>query len=544
MLGEELGLEPSPALTRLEEQILLQNPDLLELPDSRRGLVPSLPPPPATLIGREDEIHEAMKLVVEDRVVTILGPGGVGKTTVALEVGRRLSDEYPDGAMFFDLAASNRDDEVAAVAAERLGLAFDGDALTAVIDHLRSRSMVLVIDNCEQVPDGAAQLVDGLKGGCPDLAVVATSRRRLPADARSLILAPLAVPPDDADGSEIGGYAAVRLFMERAQSVYPDLEVGPDDLPTLGRICRRVDGLPLALELVAAWTNVLTIGDIETRLEGVTESRRASEVEGRHGSLDQAIDWSYRLLADDDRATFSRLAVFRSAFDLAGAAAVLDVEDNEALRKLGRLVDASLITADVAGRSARYHMLGTIRMFGAEHLSRLPDAGDITKRHRDFIVATALNTADDLHEAAWFDRVQEMLPDLRMILDAERVTVVEVAGRLRLFWAQRGLGHEIEPRLEAVVKSAGSASAWFTLGVMRYARGALEEAQQAFESGLARSVGPMTVPASRMRWACWHSRAGTTRPPEKAYRQAERLFTSAGLSGGVAASYSTRVLPP
>lgn len=536
LLVEELGLEPSPALARIEERILLQDPSLLELPDADYDEAPLLPPPTSTLIGREDEIREATKFITEDRLVTVLGPGGVGKTTLALEVGRRLTGGFPDGALLFDLTACSRDDEVAMVAAEHLGLAIDGDALRAVTDHLRSRSMVIVIDNCEQVPNGAAELVEALKSGCPDLAIVATSRRRLPAAGRCLVLAPLAVPPDHADGPEVGGYGAVQLFIERARAVHPDLEVGPDDLPTLGRICRRVDGLPLALELVAAWTNVLTIGDIEARLEGLTESRRASDVRGRHSSLDQAIDWSYKLLVEEDRAAFSHLAVFRSAFDLAGAAAVLDVGDDEAIRMLGRLVDASLITADVGGRSARYHMLETIRTFGAEHLSTLPHAGEVTRRHRDFTVATVLNRPDEMPEASWFDRVQEMLPDLRMILDAEPDTVVEVAGRLRSFWAQRGLGHEIEPRLEAVVTSAGSASAWFTLGVMRYARGALEEARQAFEAGLGEECGAEDRARITNALGVLALESGDYEAAEKAYRQAEKLFTSARVPGGVAAS--------
>ena len=538
VLGEELGIEPGPALANLEERILLQDPALLELPDSATSTVYELPPPTEPIIGRDADIQQAMSLLAGRRQLTILGPGGVGKTTLSLAVGRRLASGYPDGVLFWDLTACDSDQNVATELAEQLGIEPEPDALEASVDFLRSRALLLIADNCEHVLAGAATVVEAVLDRCPDVSVIATSRRPLSTPKESdLRIAPLAVPDAGADETELAGSPAVRLFATRAGDAVPNLDPGTPELTAVAAICRRLDGLPLAVELAASWSHLLTVRDIAGRLASLMDSPGASPDEGRHRSLEAAIGWSYSLLDAADRDAFERLAVFRSVFDLEAAEAVLE---RSPLEMLANLTDASMLSVDLSGPSARYRMLETIREFGLARLQERADFADLQAGYRSFVIQTALNAADALQEAEWFDRVQEMLPDLRSVLDtaavAEPHLVVSVAEKLRAFWTQRGLAHEIEPRLASVVDGVQSASGWYTLGVMRYARGALDEAQATFESGLTVESGPEERARLVNALGVLALERGDYVRAAGAYREAGELFEAAGWPAGVAAA--------
>lgn len=541
-LGEELGIEPGPALRRLEEQILLHD-EALRVPVHVVASRWSLPAARTTLVGRDEEVRWAVERAAEDRLVVILGPGGVGKTALAVEVGLRLAEGLPDGGAFVDLSGCDRNESVAAVAAEQLGIDVEGDALSDLRESLRSRSMVLVVDNCEQVAAGAGGLLSALTTGCPDLTVVATSRRRLDVEGSSLTLDSLAVPPRDASPEEVLAYDAVGLFMARAGLVAPGWRPDGEELVIVADLCRRLDGLPLAVELVTAWLSVVTVHDLAARLGDPHQLKaRPSDAGERHAGLADVIQWSYRLLDPGDRSAFERLGVFRSFFDLVGAAAVLDVAADEAMNVVCRLVDASLVVADLEHSHGRYRMLETIRSYAAERLAGRPDVDEVRSRHRRHILDTVGRLVEATDEASSFDTLQAMLADLRVVFDwAERhdpAVLVETAELLRPFWAQRGLGQEIEPRLEAVLSQAPSAGGWYTLGVMRYARGAYAEARAAFEAGLDVTADDDDLDRARLVNALGvvSLDEGDYATAAERYREAEAAFSVAGHESGVAAA--------
>ncbi len=540
-LGEELGIEPGPALRKLEEQILLHD-EALSRPALRGAPRWTLPATRRSLVGRDEEIRRAVKRVSEDRLLVVLGPGGVGKTSLALEVAHRLAEELPDGGAFVDLSECDRDRSVPAVAAEQLGIDGEGDALAALQGSLRSRSMVLVVDNCEQVPDGAARLVGGLVSGCPDLIVIVTSRLRLDVGgAPALTLESLPVPPPDVSPEEAVGYAAVALFLARASEVAPDWHPAGDEMGLVVDLCRRLDGLPLAVELVTAWLNVVTLRDLAARLAEPDLLRaRGSEAEGRPSRLADVIEWSYRLLAPEDQAAFERLGVFRSFFDLAGAAAVLDADPDEAMGTVCRLVDASLVVVDLDHHHGRYRMLETIRSFAARLLADRSDVAEVRARHRRHVLDTVQGLAEATDEVASFDTLQAMLADLRVVFDwAERedpAALVDTAERLRPFWAQRGLGYEIEPRLERVLAQAPSAAGWYTLGVMRYARGDFSDARAAFAAGLAEARTHLDRARLVNALGVVSLDEGDYPAAAERYREAEEAFSASGHEPGVAAA--------
>ncbi len=540
ILGEELGIEPGPALQRLEEQILLHDP-ALEPDEAPKLETPTLPAPRATFVGRGAEIGWVTDRLHPGGIVTIVGPGGVGKTSLALVAGRRVEGRYGDGAAFVDLTQATRDGVVAAVVAEHLGLDTGGDPSAAVVEHLRSRSMLLVVDNCEHVFVGARRFLDALTASCPDVAVIATSRRRLDLAVETwLTLESLAIPPPGLAAEEVAAYDSVQMFLDRAAAAAPGLVVSDDDLDAVADICRKLDGLPLALELVAAWMSVLTIADVVARIDdaGLLQARHA-EAGDRHASLGTTIEWSYRLLDRRLRDAFEMLAVFRSGFGVGGAAAVLDVDPDDAIALLARLVDHSLLVADVTGPHARFSMLDMIRAFARERLADRPDVDAVEDRYRRRVIRTVVEAGDG-DEAAWFDDLQARLADVRAVLEwaeaEEPETVVELAERLRPFWAQRGLGAEIEPRLVAAIQHRPSPGAWYTLGVMRYARGALEEAREAFAAGLASEPDGLDRARLVNALGVVSLDEGCYEEAYHRYREAESLFADAAHDSGVAAA--------
>ncbi len=544
ILGEELGIEPGPALQRLEEQILLHDEALLRRPVARPARW-TLPDVGASLVGRDGEVAWMVDRLAEGSPVVVVGPGGVGKTRVALEAARRVAEGFADGGAFVDLTVCDRDRDVAAAVAEQLRVDPDDDPESAVCELLVARSMVLVVDNCEHVPAGASKILSAVAAHCPDVALVATSRCRLDVPGEVLTLESLPVPPPGTPPDRVGEFAAVALFCARARAVAPAFDPDDDELGMVADLCRRLDGLPLAVELVAAWMNVATVGDVVARIVDTSHVRsRVAVPDDRHAGLAEAFDWSFRLLGADDRDAFVRLSVFRSFFGLDGAAAVLGVGADEALGVVRRLADASLLTADLTHRHGRYRMLETIRGFAASRLDRRDDRDEVLGRYRRFVFEAALRLADGCDEAAWFDTLQAMLPDLRAVMGwaevAEPQMVVDLAERLRPFWTQRGLGAEIEPRLEAVLEGSPRPEAWYTLGVMRYARGSIDGAKAAFSAGLE-SAEPGPVRARLLNALGVVSLdAGDYQSADALYREAEALFAAAGHDQGVAAAVLNR----
>ncbi|QYN37583.1 winged helix-turn-helix domain-containing protein [Pseudonocardia sp. DSM 110487] len=363
-LADETGLDPSPALGELERDIA----------GGSAGPAPTRPDAPARpttrLIGRDDEVAALERTLPGERLVTIVGPGGVGKTRVALEVAGRS-----DASTVLLLAPVNDPGAIPHALAAALNLnVVRGDVLTACVSVLAHRAGLLVIDNCEHLVDAIRDTVEVLLAGCPDLRILATSRERLGLAAEyTFRLAPLPLPGSDRDLSHV---PSVAVFLDRAARVRPGPAPTPAELRTVADIVRRLDGMPLAIELAAGRLSTFSLTDLHRRLDRSLDLLGGSRptADARHRTLRATVEWSYDLLTDDERRLFRQLSVFVDGVDLETAERIgtemgLRPDPGTAL---AHLVDASMI--DVAFEGAtRYRMLETLRAYG---LDRLAEAGE------------------------------------------------------------------------------------------------------------------------------------------------------------------------
>ena len=342
----------------------------------------NLRPAPTSFIGRESEVAELQAAIKAHRLVTLTGVGGVGKTRLALEVAGRLVDEFPDGVWFFELAAVADPVAVPDAVAAVLGIIQQPDKSVSesVAAALEGRVRLLVFDNCEHVRDAAADLIEAILAHSATVKIVATSREGLGAADEQLWL----VPSLDV-GAGIDS-AAVSLFIERAQAVSPGFSVAtPDEAAAVVEICRRLDGIPLAIELAASRMAAMTAGEVRDRLDQrlrlLVGSRRGLS---RHHTLRHAVAWSYDLLDEPEKALLDRCAVFTGGFDVQSACAVAgsdDPDDFATLDLLDALVRKSLLVADRSSGRTRFSMLETIRQFAEEQLVARGEASEIRAAH-------------------------------------------------------------------------------------------------------------------------------------------------------------------
>jgi predicted ATPase len=368
ILGEELGLEPGPELRRLEAAILAQD-TLLDPPasatptvaPSRRTRIPASLTP---LVGRDQELRELQQLAVDHRLITLIGPGGVGKTRLALEVARAESARLADGGCVVEFAAVGDPASVRPAIASALDMP-DPNRLAELIGE---QEMLIVLDNCEHVIGVAAEVAEDLLRRCPKLRLLATSREGLRVQGE--VVWP--VPPFDARD-------AVELFLARAEAAGAAVGRSDEDVAVIGDICARLDGLPLAIELAAARTRVFPVQQISSRLNDrfrlLTGGSRTALP--RQQTLRAVVDWSYELLFDDEQRVFERLAVFPGGCDLATAETIcadetLDAADVDDI--INALVDKSLVIAVPAGANLRFKQLQTLAQYGREKLSERGDA--------------------------------------------------------------------------------------------------------------------------------------------------------------------------
>jgi predicted ATPase/class 3 adenylate cyclase len=365
---------------------------------SMDALPGNLPQQMTTFVGRARELEAVAKLVCDRPVVTLTGVGGVGKTRLALQVAADVAPNFPDGAWLCELAPVGDPaalwDEVAAA----LGVPppTGRPVEQGVLEYLALKRLLLVLDNCEHLLDAVARLVDAVAHRCPSVVVLATSREGLAIVGEQLVAVPsLGLPSEGAGADALGQADAVRLFVERAQDANREFALTDHNASAVVQLCRRLDGIPLAIELAAARVRALTPEDLVERLDQrfrllTRGSRSALE---RHQTLRSAIDWSYDLLSAIERAALNRLSVFASGCELSAAEAVLADDDLDAVDVvdvLGQLVDKSLVdvrTDEVAG--TRYSLLETIRQYAQERLEASGDADMLRRRHADYFVGVA-----------------------------------------------------------------------------------------------------------------------------------------------------------
>lgn len=363
----------------------------------------ALPPPsagalPASLsrvIGREHVVAQIGELLACERLVSIVGAGGMGKTTVALAVTKGLRSTYPHGACLVDLSRLSDPALVAGELGQALGLIVPRDNPLAMLEAaLRDKQMLFFIDNCEHVVDAVASLVDRLMRTCPGLAFLATSREPLEIEAEWVFkLPPLSLPgaEDALDAGGLLAYPAIQLFVERARAISATFELTEAHAPAVRQLCGFLDGIPLAIELAAARVHSLGVQGLLHRLEDAFEllTRGRRTALSRHRTLQAVMDWSYDLLSDSERLVLQRLSVFRGAFDLDGAVTVASggqLTRPRVIENVLSLCAKSLIVLDsAAGGQMRHRLLYITRLYAEKRLANSADAFDMHRRHAAFI---------------------------------------------------------------------------------------------------------------------------------------------------------------
>jgi predicted ATPase/class 3 adenylate cyclase len=501
-------------------------------------------PPQATLfVGRRTALDELARLVRSRRLVTVLGAGGVGKTRLAIELVPHVVDAFPDGVWLIELARIGRGLSVAPEVAGALGIQLeaDRDDVQTVVDGLRSKRLLLVLDNCEHVLDTAAELAEQLVARCPEVSVLATAREPFGlAIEQRFPLAPLSVP----NGGEPGDAEAVALFVDRARAVAPGFDLPADATPVI-EICRRLDGLPLAIELAAARAAAIPVASIASRLDKrfslLKHGHRGALA--HHETLRASIAWSVDLLAGDEQVLFRRLGVFRGEFDLEAAEAICSrppLEEDEVLDLMVRLVEKSLIQQN----GERYVMLDSIRDFARELIyenGEREELGEDHLLHFTAIVEASAEAADGPQQRAAYDRLDADLGNIRSAVEFALERSDPAALRLGSALGQYGfvrnrLGEVARWCIDAAAAAPGAPAAMrvgaltqggFALVVLGSATRGHAMVDEGLE--LARSVGDRRLLADTLLMAA-DLRLETGLPAE-AKPLAEEALTVAGAIG-------------
>jgi predicted ATPase/DNA-binding CsgD family transcriptional regulator/Tfp pilus assembly protein PilF len=436
----------------------------------------NLPVALSSFIGREQEIAAVAKLLSSTRLVTLTGAAGVGKTRLALEVAATLAESYRNGIWLVELASVADSALVPAAVTTALGVREQpGCSLTETLtNQLRHQHLLLVLDNCEHLIGAAATLAGALLRACPDLYVLATSREALGMIGEAVWpVPPLSVPPaaDTAPPQVLGAYEAVRLFVERATAAEPSFAFTPAVAPAVGEICRRLDGIPLALELAAGRVGVLSPVQIAARLDDrfALLSRGSRTALPRQQTLLAALDWSHDLLCEPERVLLRRLSVFAGGFTLRAAEQVCaadDLESDQVFDRLAGLVAKSLVVADTSATQARYRLLESIREYAADKLATAGEAQAVRERHAIWCTRLVEQAEPELtgpRQASWLQRLDIEHANLRAALKCSLACgqpeqALRLAAGLKLFWAVRGHLTEGRGWLEQALANAAEAS--------------------------------------------------------------------------------------
>jgi predicted ATPase/DNA-binding CsgD family transcriptional regulator len=434
----------------------------------------NLPRPLTSFVGREDEARLVFKLLERQGVVTLVGAAGCGKTRLALEVARRELAKFEDGACLVELAALLEPDLVTNQVAAAIGLVDvgAGPLSSMLAEHLQGRRLLLVLDNCEHLTDACASLVAVLARRCPQLRVLATSRQPLgvPGEVICQVL-PLPTPGPQVEGDVDAALRSdsLRLLLERAQLSRPGFALTQANLAAAIEVCRRLDGIPLALELAAARLRVISLEQIAARVGDHFGLLDAGTRPGpnRQRTLRATLEWSYDLLSEPERVLFCRLSVFAGGFDLDAAEAVSagdGIDERQVLDLLARLVDRSLVQVEELDRGeTRYRLLETVRQYAGERLDEVPGSADVRRRHFQFFAALGEQAGPHLqggpHEARWLERIRLEHGNLRSALDWSETNIpgegLRLASILGVYWYVVGQLDEGRRWLEGALAVAG-----------------------------------------------------------------------------------------
>lgn len=449
----------------------------------------NLPAQLTSFVGRRREVAEIRRLLSESRLVTLTGVGGAGKTRLSLRVAGDLRRAFPDGVWFVELAALDDHALLTQTIASTLGVR-DRTArwpVSALAEYLSDKHMLLVLDNCEHLRTACAVLTDTVLRAAPTLRVLATSRQALGLTGEHIFQVPtLSVPDADRHPppAALHQYEAVSLFLDRATAVKPSFVLTEANAETVARVCQRLDGLPLAIELTAVRLRALSVDEVLERLEDRYRLLTAGSpgVLPRHQTLRALIDWSYGLCSEQERAVWAALSAFSGGFDLPAAEAVCAIDDltestvpdttvpdSTVLDTLATLVDKSILIADEHGGRIRYHMLETIREYGRGRLRESGTEPAVRERHRDHfeqLVEQARAEWCGPGQQRWMARILREHNNIRSVLDysltepGQAEAGLKIAGALWFFWIATGLTAEGRRWLERLLELETAPSTW------------------------------------------------------------------------------------
>jgi predicted ATPase/DNA-binding CsgD family transcriptional regulator len=474
----------------------------------------NLPAPRDSFVGREREMVEIKRALAMTRLLTLTGAGGSGKTRLAVEVARDLVGAYSDGVWLVELAPLSEGGLVAQEVAGALEVSErPGEPLIdTLVDVIGSKNVLVVLDNCEHLVEGTARVVDALLDPCPRLRVLATSREPLGVGGEVLWrVPPLSLPAtmgESDGGPSVEGlmrYEAVRLFVDRARLRLPDFGLTQENVGAVARVCQKLEGIPLAIELATARMGTLAVGQVAQRLDTSLDllkgaSRTAAP---RQQTLRATLDWSYDLLSEDEQTFFLRLSVFAGGWTLEAAEAVCSgdgIEHEDVLDLLGGLVNKSLVVAGTTTVDAvRYGMLEPVRQYAKEKLEQSGESEEVKGRHAAYFLALASDAEarwQGPEESTWLDLIEDEHDNLRAALSwslegGDPNSGLRLAAALSWFWEMRGHLAEGTRWLEKALDKAGMvipvarANAVRGLGDILQQRGDFEEAEARLEEALA-----------------------------------------------------------
>ncbi|HXQ39302.1 MAG TPA: BTAD domain-containing putative transcriptional regulator, partial [Anaerolineales bacterium] len=462
LLRKELGVDPQPETQALYKKIRKREIKPVKAEQQKEAGTPqhNIPLQLSSFIGREKEQKTIAKLIAGNRLVTLIGTGGIGKTRLSLKVGEGILDKFENGVWFVELASLNDPSLVPQAAAAVFGIIdrSENTSLDKLVDLLRAKTSLLILDNCEHLLVACAQLADTLLKNCPNLKILATSREGLGIPGEALYRVPsLSVPRVEKNIEQLADSESIRLFIDRARLSVSDFCLRKENVPTIAQISRRLDGIPLAIELAAARVNILSEEQIAARLNEsfslLTSNSRTKLA--RQQTLQASIDWSWNLLSDPERVLLRRLSVFAGGWTLEAAESVCSgegIESEQVLELTSQLVMKSLVVAEQeSGRERRYHLLEMIRQYAREKLVESGEEENLRERHLKYFLQLSETfevEAIGHRQEEWFIRANDERDNLRAALHWANRTNLEaglyISARLLSHWEISNLREGIQ----------------------------------------------------------------------------------------------------
>lgn len=506
-LKREMNAAPEQETTEVYERIARADQDDALPPLASRAFANNLPAQLTSLIGRDEEVHSLKTSLERHRLLTIVGAGGIGKTRLAVEVGSEVTERYRDGVWFVEFAPVSVAAFIPATVAAALHIheSHQRTLTESVIQALNNRRALLIFDNCEHLVDAIAHFAADVLHACPKVQIIATSRQPLNVEGEQVYRVQSLQFPDCSAGLSANKalqYSAIALFVERAQAARDTFTLTDQNVAAVADICRRLDGIALAIELAAARVRVLTPSHLneglKARFKLLTTGSRTQLP--RHQTLRALFDWSYELLDEREKLLLRRVAVFAGSFSLDAATATcaeLGIDPVEVLDVLTSLVEKSLINADTAGEVERYHVLESTRQYLDERLQECGERENLLRVHAEYYGALAERADREFHltpQSAWFRNVAVEYDNVREALlwalagQNDAALGARIAGALEHFWFNYGRIREglfwIERGLEAIDEDASphlAARLYLARAVLLWGTKKLQAADRACE---------------------------------------------------------------